>query len=122
VKSETIFLLARGVVRAFARVRPVTPVRLVNRAGQASGYSSRTTSVPESLSDFSRPWNKNTPKTQPTRKENSTPKPSKTTPNRPRTDQQHQDPKTHESSSSPKANPASGLLWSDKSRAPVRPV
>jgi hypothetical protein len=27
---------------------------------QAGGYSSRTTSVPESLSDFSRPWNKNT--------------------------------------------------------------
>jgi hypothetical protein len=32
-------------------------------------------------------------------------KPKKTTSNRPRTDQQHQDPKTHESSSSPKANP-----------------
>jgi hypothetical protein len=48
------------------------PVRLVDRAGQADGYSSRTTSVPESLSDFSRPWNKNTPKTQPARKENLT--------------------------------------------------
>jgi hypothetical protein len=34
------------------------PVRLVDRAGQAGGYSSRTTSVPESLSDFSRTWNK----------------------------------------------------------------
>jgi hypothetical protein len=32
-----------------------TPVRPVDRAGQDSGYSSRTTSVPESLSDFSRP-------------------------------------------------------------------
>jgi hypothetical protein len=32
-----------------------TPVRLVNRAGQAGGYSSCTTNVPESLSDFSRP-------------------------------------------------------------------
>jgi hypothetical protein len=70
-----------------APVRPVTPVRPVDRAGQAGGDSSRTTSVPESLSDFSRPWNKNTPKTQPARKENPTPKPSKTTPNRPRTDQ-----------------------------------
>jgi hypothetical protein len=40
--------------------------------GHAGGYSSRTTSVPESLSDFSRPWNKNTPKTQPARKENPT--------------------------------------------------
>jgi hypothetical protein len=55
-----------------ARVTPVTPVGPVERAGQAGGYSSRTTSVPESLSDFSRPWNKNTPKTQPTRKENPT--------------------------------------------------
>jgi hypothetical protein len=69
-------------------------VRPVDRAGQAGGYSSHTTSVLESLSDFSRPWNKNTPKTQPARKENPTPKPSKTTPKRPRTDQQHQDPKT----------------------------
>jgi type II secretory pathway component PulJ len=54
------------------------PVRPVDRAGQAGGqsqsgrWSSRTTSVPESLSDFSRPWNKNTPKTQPARKENPT--------------------------------------------------
>jgi hypothetical protein len=40
--------------------------------GQAGGYSSRTTSVPESLSDFSRPWNKNTPKTQPAWKEKPT--------------------------------------------------
>jgi hypothetical protein len=47
-------------------------VRPVDRAGQTSGYSSRTTSVPECLSDFSRPWNKNTPKTQPARKVNPT--------------------------------------------------
>jgi hypothetical protein len=45
-----------------APVRPVTPVRPVDSADQADGYNSRTTSVPESLSDFSRPWNKNTPK------------------------------------------------------------
>jgi hypothetical protein len=38
-----------------APVRPVTPVRPVDRAGQAGGYSSRTTNVPESLNDFSRP-------------------------------------------------------------------
>jgi hypothetical protein len=44
----------------------------VDNAGQAGGYSSRTTSIPESLNDFSRPWNKNTPKTQPARKENPT--------------------------------------------------
>jgi hypothetical protein len=54
-----------------APVRPVTPVRPVDRASQAGGYNSRTTNVPESLSDFSRPWNKNTPKTQPARKKNS---------------------------------------------------
>jgi hypothetical protein len=36
-------------------VRPVTSVKPVDSAGQAGGYSSRTTSVPESLSDFSRP-------------------------------------------------------------------
>jgi hypothetical protein len=48
------------------------PVRPVDRAGQAGAYNSCTTSVPESLSDFSRPWNKNTPKTQPVRKENPT--------------------------------------------------
>jgi hypothetical protein len=48
------------------------PVRPVDSAGQAGGYSSRTTSVPESLSDFSTPWNKNTPKTQPAWKENPT--------------------------------------------------
>jgi hypothetical protein len=53
-------------------VRPVTPVRPVDRAGQAGGCSNRTTNVPESLSDFSRPWNKDTPKTQPALKENPT--------------------------------------------------
>jgi hypothetical protein len=39
------------------------PIKPVDRAGQAGGYSNYTTSVSESLSDFSRPWNKNTPKT-----------------------------------------------------------
>jgi hypothetical protein len=58
--------------RGPAPVRPVTPVTPVDSAGQAGGCSSRTTSVPESLSDFSRPWNKTTPETQPARKENPT--------------------------------------------------
>jgi hypothetical protein len=48
------------------------PVRPVDSAGQAGGYSSRTTSVPECLSDFCRPWNKTTPKTQPAQRENPT--------------------------------------------------
>jgi hypothetical protein len=55
-----------------APVRLVTPVRPVGSAGQTGGYNSRTTNVPESLNGFSRTWNKNTPKTQPVRKENPT--------------------------------------------------
>jgi hypothetical protein len=55
-----------------APVRPVTPVRPVDRAGQAGGCSSRTTRVLESLSDFYRPWNKNTSITQLARKKNPT--------------------------------------------------
>jgi hypothetical protein len=51
-------------------VRPVTPVRLVDRASQDGGYSSGTTNVLECLGDSSRPWNKNTSKTQSTRKKN----------------------------------------------------
>jgi hypothetical protein len=58
-------------VRPMACTRPVTQVRPVDRTRQACGYNSCTTNVPESLSDFSSPWNKNTPKTQPARK-NST--------------------------------------------------
>jgi hypothetical protein len=93
----------------------------VDRAGQAGGCSSRTTSVPEGLNDFSRPLKKHSQNT--TCKEGKTyTKPSKPTPNRPRTNQQHHDPKTHESSSSPEANPTSGLHWSDRSHTPVRPV
>jgi hypothetical protein len=34
----------------------------------AGGYSNRTTNVTESVSDFYRPWNKNTLKTQHARK------------------------------------------------------
>jgi hypothetical protein len=44
----------------------------VDRAGQACGYNSCTTNVPESLNDFSRSWNKNTLKAQPARKKNPT--------------------------------------------------
>jgi hypothetical protein len=105
-----------------APVRPVTPVGPVDRAGQAGGSSSRTTSVPESLSDFSRPWNKNIPKTQPARKENPTQRLAKQL----QTDQELtrgiHDPKAHESSSSLEANPTSGIHRSDRSHTPVRPV
>jgi hypothetical protein len=59
-------------------------VRPVDRASQAGVYNSRTTSVPERLSDFSRPWNKNTPKTQAARKEN----PTQSLAKQPQTDQE----------------------------------
>jgi hypothetical protein len=49
----------------------------VGRASQAGGYSNRTTNIPESLSDFSRPWNKESPETQPARKKNPTQKVAK---------------------------------------------
>jgi hypothetical protein len=72
--------------RWLAPVRPVTPVRPVDRAGQAGGYSSCTTNILESLIDFSRTWNRNTPKHN-LRGRRTLHKASKTTPNQPRTDQ-----------------------------------
>jgi hypothetical protein len=73
----------------------------VDRAGQAGGCSSHTTSVPESVSDFSRPWNKNTPKNTTYKEEEPYTEPSKTTPNWPRTDQQQHNPKIHGLNNSP---------------------
>jgi hypothetical protein len=64
--------LARLAACAAPSDRWPAPVRPVSSAGQAGGYNSRTTSVPESLNDFSRPWNKTTPKTQPALKEKPT--------------------------------------------------
>jgi hypothetical protein len=84
-----------------APVRPVTPVRPVQRAGQAGGYNSRTTSVPESLSDFSRPYNKNTPKTQPARKENLT----QSLPKQLQTDQEQSSNTTTQRRTSPAVHP-----------------
>jgi hypothetical protein len=69
-----------------------TPVRPVDSAGQAGGYNSRTTSIPDSLSDFSRPWNKKHPQNTTCMEGKTYTKPNKATPNRTRTDQQHQDP------------------------------
>jgi hypothetical protein len=90
-----------------APVRPVTPVRPVDSAGQAGGYSSRTTSIQRASVTSLGPGTKTPPKHNLHEWKTYT-KPNKTTPNRPRTEQQHQDPKTHESSSSPEANPRSG--------------
>jgi hypothetical protein len=71
-------------------------VRPVDRASQAGGYNSRTTNVPERLSDFSRPGTK-TPQNVPCKEGKPYTKPNKTTPIRPRTNQQHHSSKTHES-------------------------
>jgi hypothetical protein len=80
----------------------------VDKAGQAGGYSSGTTNVLESLSDFCRPWNQNTLKNTACKEEEPFINPSKTPPKWPRTDQQQHDPKTHGTSNSPKANPIEG--------------
>jgi hypothetical protein len=51
---------------------PVRPVTLVRPVTSVRPVDSRTTSIPESLNDFSWPWNRNTPKIQIARKENPT--------------------------------------------------
>jgi hypothetical protein len=94
----------------------------MDRDSQVGGYRSGTTNVPESLNDFSRPWNKDTSKTQHARKENPTQRQTKTPPNLSRTDQQQHNPETHRTRNSPKANPTKGLHQSDRSIASVRPV
>jgi hypothetical protein len=66
----------------------VTPVRSVDRAGQAGGYSSHTTNIAGSLDDSSRPWNKNTLKTQLARKKNPSQNLAKQLKNLPRSDEQ----------------------------------
>jgi hypothetical protein len=63
--------LARHVACA-TPVRPMAYAGQTGDTGQTGGCSSRTTNVPESLGDFSRPWTQKTPKTQPARKENPT--------------------------------------------------
>jgi hypothetical protein len=56
-------------------------------AGQAGGCSSRTTNIPQSLSEFSRPWNQNTSKNTTCKEEEEAfTNPSKTPPKQPRTD------------------------------------
>jgi hypothetical protein len=54
-----------NIQRKLARLAAYTaPVKLMACTGQTGGYSSCTTNVLESLNYFSRPWNKNTSKTQ----------------------------------------------------------
>jgi hypothetical protein len=105
-----------------APVRPVTRVRPVDRAGQVDGYSSCTNNVQESLNDFSRPWNKNTDKTQPARKKNPSQNLRKTPTKHTRTDKHQHDPKTQESSKSPETNPTKGSNRLGRTIPSVRPV
>jgi hypothetical protein len=107
--------------RWLAPVTPVTPVRPVDRVGQAGGCSSCTTNVPESLSDFSRSWNKNTPKTQPARKENPTENQTKQL----QTDQELTSSTKTQRHTSQAVHPRQipqVTHTADRSRAPVRPV
>jgi hypothetical protein len=81
-RAKTHQHIQRKLARLAACAAPVTPMACASQTGdtgQTGGQGRsgrwlqhRTTSVPESLSDFSRPWNKNTPKSQPARKENPT--------------------------------------------------
>jgi hypothetical protein len=64
----------------------------------------------------------NTPSKHNCTEEEPNTKPTKTPPKLPRTDQHQHNPKTHRFSSSLEANPTKGSHWSDRSRAPVRPV
>jgi hypothetical protein len=58
----------------------------VDRSGQVGGYSSSTTNIPGSLSDFSRTRNKNHLQNTTCKEGKPFIKPSKTTPNKSRTD------------------------------------
>jgi hypothetical protein len=104
-----------------APVRPVTPVRPVDSAGQASGYAAAQQAFQKASVTSLGPGTKPPQNTTCTEGKPYT-RPNKTPPNRPRTDQHHQDPETNESNSSPEANPTKDLHQSDRSRAPVRPV
>ena len=104
-------------------VRPMAPVRPVDSAGQAGGEQQMHSKVPGSLSDSSRPWNKNHLRNTTWKEEEPLTKPSKTTPNTPRTDQQDHGTKPHGQGSSPRQIPLRARTgqtgqehWSDRSR------
>jgi hypothetical protein len=101
IHQHTQQKLARLAACAAPVNRWPVPARPVGRAGQAGGYSSRTTSVPESLNDLSRPWNKNTLKTQPAQKEN----PTQSLAKQPQTDQELTSNTTAQKHTSPTDHP-----------------
>jgi hypothetical protein len=97
------------------------PVRPVDTAGRPVATAAAQQVFQRASVTYLGPG-KNTPKAQPAWKKNPTQSLAKQLQNRPKTDQQYHDPRTHESSSSPRANPTSGLHWPDRSCTPVRPV
>jgi hypothetical protein len=114
----------RKLARLAACATPVRPMACAGQTGEQR-WSGRWLQQPQAFQKASvtslgpgtkSPQNTTCTEGKPYRRPNKTP------PNRPRTDQHHQDPKTHESSSSPEANPTKDLHRSDRSRAPVRPV
>jgi hypothetical protein len=130
-RAKTHLYAQRKFARLVACATPTRPmasagqtgdtVRPMDRAGQAGGYNSRTTNVPESLSDSSSPLNKNTLKTQPARKKN----PTQSQPKHLQNFQELTSTNTtqrHRFSNSLEENPTKGSHRSDRSRAPVRPV
>jgi hypothetical protein len=112
--------LARLAVSATPN-RPMARAGQTGDTGQTGGYSSHTTNVPESLSDSSRLWNKNTLKTKPGRKKNPTQSQQKHLQNCQELTNTNTTQR-HGFSNSPEANLTKVSHRSDRSRAPVRTV
>jgi hypothetical protein len=91
--------------RSLLPVRPMAPVRPVDSACQAGGEQQMHNKVPGSLSDSSRPWNKNHHQNTTCKEEEPYTKPRETTKNKPRTNQLDHETKPHEHNSSPRQNP-----------------
>jgi hypothetical protein len=98
------------------------PVRPVDSVGHVGSYINCIKNILESLSDFSRPWNKTTSKNTTCKGRKPYTKPSQTPRNLPTTDQQQHTTAGNSPRRSPKANPTKGLHQSDRSRAPIRPI
>jgi hypothetical protein len=87
-----------------APVREVTPVRLMAEPVRPVAVAATQQMFQRASMTSLGPGTKTPQNTTCTEQKPYT-KPSKTTPNRSRTDRQHHDPKTHELSNSPEANP-----------------
>jgi hypothetical protein len=83
----------------------MAPVRPVDSVGQVVCKQQIHNNVPGSLCDSFRPWNKNHHQSTTWNEGKSLTKPSKPTPNKPRTYQQDHVTQPHERNSSPRQNP-----------------